>query len=94
MLKKVKKSRGEIEKKEVDGELKKLIDKYEKNAYGRNKDKLLSDYLQLFTPTLYEEAGLNEALDSKLNKVHKQNRELEEEIKKMEKKNGKCCNLM
>ena len=94
LLKKVKNNRKELQKKDVDDDLKNMIDRYESQAQGKNKDRLLSDYLQLFTPTLYEEAGLNETLEKKLKKVHKENDALEEEIKKMEKKNGKCCNLM
>ena len=60
-----------------------MIEKYERQAQGKNKDKLLSDYLQLFTPTLYEEAGLNEIVKKRLKTVNDQNKELEEEIRKM-----------
>lgn len=43
----------------MDRDLQGLIGAYGVGARGANKDRLLSDFLQVFTPTLYEEAGIN-----------------------------------
>ena len=50
-----------------------MIEKYDQKAKGKNKHRLLSDYLQLFTPTLYEEAGVNQKVDHQLRKYQKEN---------------------
>lgn len=58
-------------KKDVDKGLQVLIDNYKANAEGNNKEKLLSDFLDIFVPTLYDEAGLTQGMDKKLSKLQK-----------------------
>ena len=78
----------------MDRDLQGLIGAYGVGAKGANKDRLLSDFLQVFTPTLYEEAGINEDITKKLKSINKENTQLEEEIRNLQKKNEKCCSLM
>lgn len=84
-----------LSQQDVSKEIDRVVARYNEKSRGNNRHKLLTEFMQVFVPTVYAEAGVSDQVDKKINSLAKENKNLEEELVKLQKKqSSKCCTIM
>lgn len=93
-LEQVLSNRQNITGDDIVKEIDRITKKYNEKARGTNSQKLLSEFMQVFIPSIYAEAGIYEQTDKRIERLVNENAHLDEELKKLQKKKGACCFIM
>ena len=60
-----------VTQQDVTAEIDRLTNRYNDKSRGINKHKLLSEFLQVFVPSVYAEADISRQMDKKINTLSK-----------------------